>query len=179
MTARSATAWIAFFLILAVAGLRLMDGGAVERRNPSAQDPSGGRPGSVFTAHTVRVVDGDTIEVRRAGRRDTVRYIGVDTPESVKPDTPVQCFAKAASRFNERLVEGRDVQLTLDREPRDKYGRLLAYVAIDGKSVNAALLSRGYARTLEIPPNTARAVAFRRLEDSAQAAGRGLWGACR
>ncbi len=179
MSPRSATAWIALFAVVAAAGLHLMDGGEAAQRKTTTRGSLGEQPERILTARTLRVVDGDTINVQSNGRRDTVRYIGVDTPESVKPDTPVECFAKAASHFNEQLVEGRDVQLTLDREPRDKYGRLLAYVAVSGRSVNAELLRRGYARTIEIPPNTSRAATFRRLEDSAQAAGRGLWGACR
>ena len=77
-------------------------------------------------ARVVRVVDGDTVVVRTGGRDERVRYIGVDTPESVKPGTPVQCFAKAASAANKRLVEGREVRLVLDAETRDRYGRRLA-----------------------------------------------------
>lgn len=182
MSARSATAWIAIFAILAVAGLRLFDdpgAGGDPRGGESAAaiDPAE-RPGHVADVRVTRVVDGDTIKVRLAGRQVTVRYIGVDTPETVKPGAPVECFGKAASHFNERLVAGRQVRLTLDREPRDRYGRLLAYVDIGGRSVNAELLRRGYARTIEISPNTARAAEFRRLENAAQAAGKGIWQAC-
>jgi micrococcal nuclease len=127
----------------------------------------------------VRVVDGDTIAVAAAdGRRDVVRYIGVDTPESVKPGTPVQCYAKAASHENARLVAGRRVRLRLDAEPRDRYGRLLAYVYRDGVLVNARLLQGGFARTLTIPPNDHFAKRFSLLQLRARAAGRGLWGRC-
>jgi micrococcal nuclease len=120
-----------------------------------------------------------------------VRYIGVDTPESVKPGVPVQCFAKQASAFNRRLVAGRAVRLRLGPEHRDRYGRLLAYVFLEGgksaggKStggkaafVNAVLLRRGYARTLAIPPNTRLAARFDRLERVATHRGRGLWSRC-
>src|ERR1700753_395595 len=69
-----------------------------------------------------RVVDGDTIVVRIDGREDRVRYIGIDTPESVKPGVHVQCYAKTASHENEKLVEGRTVKLVVDREERDRYG---------------------------------------------------------
>ena len=81
---------------------------------------------------------------RSAAGPRRVRYIGVDTPESVKPGTPVQCFAKAASHFNERLVDGQRVRLRFDAERRDRYGRLLAYVyrARDGLFVNAELVRR-------------------------------------
>ena len=132
-------------------------------------------------ARVVRVVDGDTIAVRLHGRRERVRYIGVDTPESVKPGTPVQCYAKPASHFNERLVEGRRVRLRYGPEHYDRYGRVLAYVYLASDRhafVNAELVRRGYARTLEIAPNTQFAGRFARLERRAQREGLGLWSAC-
>jgi len=136
--------------------------------------------GRKSAGQVVRVVDGDTIHVRVDGRREKVRYIGVDTPESVKPGTPVQCFAKRASALNARLVEGEQVRLVLDAEERDRYGRVLAYVyrARDGLFVNAALVRRGYAQPLTIPPNVAHAGEFRRLAATARRQGRGLWSSC-
>jgi micrococcal nuclease len=141
--------------------------------------------GHAESARVVRVIDGDTIEVSIDGTEEDVRYIGVDTPETVKPEAPVQCFGPQASAQNHRLVEGRTVRLVFDRERRDAYGRLLAYVYMRargdaGKSrfVNAALVRDGYARTLTIAPNTAHASQLRRLEARAGRAGRGLWGAC-
>ncbi len=138
-------------------------------------------PGQRVSARVVRVVDGDTIHVR-AGRtaEETVRYIGVDTPESVKPDTPVQCYAKVAGHRNATLVAGRAVTLVVGAEPRDRYGRLLAYVfrAEDGRFVNAALVEGGFARTLTIPPNDRYAARFAALQAGARAADRGLWGRC-
>jgi micrococcal nuclease len=133
------------------------------------------------TAQVTRVVDGDTVAVRVDGRGERVRLIGIDTPESVKPGTRVQCFAKAASAEIRRLLAGRGVTLRYDAERRDRYGRLLAYVyrSGDGLFVNAALAERGYARTLTIPPNVAHAALFARLARSARRRGRGLWGACR
>ena len=138
--------------------------------------PAGGKS----AGRVVRVVDGDTIHVQVGGRREKVRYIGVDTPESVKPGTPVQCFAKRASAFNARLVDGEQVRLVLDAEERDRYGRLLAYVyrARDGLFVNATLVRRGYAVPLTIPPNVAHADEFRRLAATARRKGRGLWSSC-
>lgn len=140
----------------------------------------GGDGGSPRTARVVRVVDGDTIKVAVGGRTDTVRYIGIDTPESVKPGTPVQCFAKAASAANARLVSGRVVRLVPDAESRDRYGRLLAYVyrARDGVFVNARLVQAGYARTLTIRPNTHFASRFSVLQNVAKSERRGLWGRC-
>jgi micrococcal nuclease len=140
----------------------------------------GGEDRDPREARVVRVVDGDTIAVETGGRRETVRYIGVDTPESVKPNTPVQCFAKAASAANRRLVAGRTVRLVLDAEQRDRYGRLLAYVyrARDGVFVNERLVRDGYARTLTIRPNDHFASRFSVLQNSAKSARRGLWGRC-
>jgi micrococcal nuclease len=136
--------------------------------------------GAFGEARVVRVVDGDTISVVLDGREERVRYIGIDTPESVKPGTPVQCFAERASAANARLVAGRRVRLVADVEQRDRYGRLLAYVyrESDGAFVNAALVRDGFARTLTIPPNVAHAAEFAGLARGARRAGRGLWRAC-
>jgi micrococcal nuclease len=131
------------------------------------------------TVYAIRAVDGDTIEARIDGRAEDVRYIGVDTPETVKPGTPVQCFGHRASRFNQRLVEGRRLRLVFGVERRDVYGRLLAYAYIGHRFVNAELVRRGLARTLEISPNTQHSALFRRLEQGAARVGRGLWGRCR
>jgi micrococcal nuclease len=153
-------------LIAAALILRPWEGGA----------PKGG-PRSAH-AYVVRAIDGDTIEARIEGTLEDVRYIGVDTPETVKPDTPVQCFGPRASAFNHRLVEGRQVRLVFGVERRDAYGRLLAYVYLDRRLVNSMLVRRGLARSLTIPPNDRLAPLFRRLELRAARNGRGLWGAC-
>ena len=155
---------------------------AVAAYTATAGDDSGGSPEreGARVGKVVRVVDGDTIHVRVGDTREKVRYIGVDTPESVKPGTPVQCFGRRASEFNTRFVGGERVRLVLDAEERDRYGRLLAYVyrVRDGRFVNAALVRRGYAQALTIPPNVAHAEEFRRLGSAARRAGRGLWSAC-
>ena len=137
-------------------------------------------PAAPDTARVVRVVDGDTIRVGLPSGEEPVRYIGIDTPESVKPGTPVQCFAKRASAHNEQLVGGEDVRLRFDVERRDRYGRLLAYVyrADDGAFVNARLVRDGYARTLTIPPNVRYAGSFAALARTAREHRRGLWRAC-
>jgi micrococcal nuclease len=130
------------------------------------------------TAPVVRVIDGDTIEARIGSELEDVRLIGVDTPETVKPGTPVQCFGPRASAFTHRLLEGRVVHLVFGVERRDVYGRLLAYARLGRRFVNAALVRRGLARSLTIPPNDRHAPLFQRLERSAARSGRGLWGAC-
>ena len=166
--------------VIVIAAVLARGGGA--RRRTVAAARAGSPDGGSATrggppAPVARVVDGDTI-VLRGGER--VRYIGMDTPESVKPGTPVQCFGKAASHENARLVEGRQVRLRYDTERQDRYGRTLAYVyrASDGLFVNAELVRRGYARQLTIPPDVAHAGLFGRLAAQARQRGRGLWRAC-
>ena len=96
-------------------------------------------------AEVLRVIDGDTIEVELGGAEEDVRYIGIDTPESVVPGEPVECFGKEASAANERLVEGETVRLVFDAERRDHYGRLLAYVYV-GEHVRQREPGRGRLR---------------------------------
>jgi micrococcal nuclease len=138
----------------------------------------GDPPARSASAYVLRTVDGDTIEVLIDGRHEDVRYIGVDTPETVKQGTPVQCFGPRAHRFNSRLVTHRRVRLVFGVERRDVYGRLLAYVYLDGRMVNGELARRGLARILTIPPNDRFADRFKRLQSAAARAGRGLWGGC-
>jgi micrococcal nuclease len=141
-------------------------------------------PAGPLSARVTHVVDGDTIDVElRDGDEETVRYIGIDTPETVKPGTPVQCGGPRAHVVNGRLVGGRTVTLRFDEERRDVYGRLLAYVYLPRSGrrplfVNAELARLGLARTLTIPPNDSFAPLFARLADRAGVRGRGLWGSC-
>ena len=149
-------------------------------------DGGSSEPSGPVSARVTHVVDGDTIDVTMPdGAEESVRYIGIDTPETVKPDTPVQCGGPEAHEANERLVGGRTVTLRFDAERRDIYHRLLAYVYLPGAGpgghplfVNAELVRRGLARTLTIPPNDSFASLFARLAARAGAAGRGLWGSC-
>ncbi len=138
-------------------------------------------PPSDGTATVHTVVDGDTITVSIAGRRETVRLIGVDTPESVHPTKPVECFGPESSAFTSSLLpEGTAVRLVRDIEARDIYGRLLAYVtrADDGLFVNLALLEQGMAVPLSIEPNSTHQRVFAEAAHRAATAGLGLWGAC-
>jgi micrococcal nuclease len=132
------------------------------------------QPGTV-----VRTVDGDTIVVAFAGgHRESVRILGVDTPETVKPNTPVQCFGPEASHYTHDRLLGRRVSLEFDSETRDLYGRLLAYVYIAGARFDDELLRRGYGRLLVIAPNDLHARAMLDAETEARRARRGLWRAC-
>jgi micrococcal nuclease len=143
------------------------DGGA------AADDP--GR------AEVVRVVDGDTIVVAIAGVDERVRLIGIDTPESVDPRSPVDCFGLEASAAAKALLpEGTEVQLVRDVEARDRYDRLLAYVykVDDGTFVNRALAEQGYAEVATFPPNVAHTEELVAAVARARAGGLGLWGAC-
>jgi len=130
------------------------------------------------TRTVARVVDGDTFDLRDGTR---VRVIGVNTPET----RPVpQCFGLQAKQLTASVIPpGSRVRLSVDREPRDRYGRALRYVAFrdrDGtwRDLGAFLLRRGAARTMIIPPNDSRADLYAGLEARARAAGRGLWGVC-
>ena len=132
-----------------------------------------------YTAVVSRVVDGDTIVVVYPdGRTDKVRMIGVDTPETHKPGTPVQCYGPEAERFTRKALDGKGVRLELDRDERDRYERLLAYVYIDGKRFEDQLLQRGFARQLTIRPNNRYARDFLALETTAKRQARGLWKSC-
>lgn len=120
-----------------------------------------------------RVVDGDTIELESGER---IRYLLVDTPEST---TSTECFGEEARAFNASIVEGEEVGLSYDIECRDRFDRLLAYVTVGDRDVNALLVERGYACVLFIAPNGAeRRDAYEALEAAAQASGAGHWGAC-
>lgn len=123
-----------------------------------------------------RVVDGDTIEVDYRGSTVDIRLIGVDTPETVHPSEPVECFGPAASRFTTTSLTGETVRLEFDVERRDHYGRMLAYVWDDGKLFNSALVQRGFATVSTYPPNVRHAGLFVQLEREARENDRGLWG---
>jgi micrococcal nuclease len=177
MGTRRTRGLIGSLMLLALLGLVIFSDPG-EDRGPSGE-PGGAEPrGKSAGAYVTRVIDGDTIEVSIDGQADEVRYIGIDTPETVKPETPVECFGPQASALNHRLVQHRAVRLGFDRERRDVYGRLLAYVYVGNDFVNARLVALGYARTLTIPPNVAHAGLFHRLARAAGRAGRGLWGSC-
>ena len=126
----------------------------------------------------VDVLDGDTIVVARGTSRDTIRLLGIDTPETHHPTKPVQCFGPEASDYTTRRLAGRFVRLEDDVETHDIYGRHLAYVYVDGRRFDDELLEKGYARLLVIEPNHAHARAMLDEELDAKRHRRGLWGEC-
>lgn len=172
MGRRARRRMVRLFLLAVVAGLILVGSG---------RWPSQGQTGADDPAEVVRVVDGDTVVVRLAGREEPVRLIGIDTPESVDPRSPVECFGRQASERTAALLpEGTAVRLVRDVEARDRYDRLLAYVyrAEDDTFVNLTLVEEGFASVATFPPNVAHTSDFQVAAARARDAGLGLWSAC-
>jgi endonuclease YncB( thermonuclease family) len=172
-------AWIAAFLIEgAPAGLPVVEGGAAAAAQAStaaAAATSGPPPASVppgaVAARLSRVVDGDTIQVVTEGITETVRYVGIDTPERGRPGF------QTASDANATLLGEGALWLAKDRSDRDRYGRLLRYAYnAEGMMVNQALVAQGWAQPVEYPPDTAYAAELRQAAVEAARAGRGFWG---
>ena len=165
---RRVRGWAVLVALLAAASL-------AGWRLGTARAPSGPEAGP---ARVISVIDGDTLDVAWGGRTERVRLLGVDAPETVDPRRPVGCFGPEASAYTSRRLAGRSVRLTFDRQHRDRFGRLLAHLEIDGRRFNDELLAGGYARLLVIPPNGRYARTMLDEELAARAARRGLWGAC-
>jgi micrococcal nuclease len=123
----------------------------------------------------VAVIDGDTIVISGG---EKVRYLGINTPETHRPDKLPEYCGEAAFEANRRLVAGKTVRLEFDQRLRDKYGRLLAYVYVDNLFVNAELIRQGYAQVSSYRDNQRHDAEFQRLQRSAIEARRGLWGGC-
>lgn len=125
-------------------------------------------------SRVVRVVDGDTIEIE-GGQK--VRYIGINTPETVDPRREPQCFGKAASKANSGLVAEQEIYLEKDISETDRYGRLLRYVylATDSASINEQLVKAGYAVASSYPPDVKYQEKFKKAEEEARENKQGLW----
>ena len=145
-------------------------------------------PAGYEEAVVSRAVDGDTIEVEVTGRVEgpgageaaigesyDVRLLGIDTPESVSPREPVECFGHEASAATAALLQGASVKLVKDVEERDGFDRLLRYVYLGAELANARLVANGYASALTYPPNVRHSELLVQLERDARAANRGLW----
>lgn len=163
---------VVILLVLAILGGGLQQHGQVSLPSNVKIDPG--------YYEVTRVSDGDTIKVRIAGKVETVRLIGIDTPEEFDRRKPVQCFAKAAADHMHELVEGKSVRLEGDptNSDRDKYHRLLRYVYLrDGSLVNAVQIEQGYAFAYVLYPFS-KMDQFRELERQARENSRGLWAGC-
>lgn len=147
-------------------------------------------PGGFEDALVTRVVDGDTIEVEitghslgpgagdaQPGQTYDVRLIGIDTPESVDPNSPIECFGQEASAATEALLEEQTVRLVADVEEADRYDRLLRYVYLGEEMANARLVTNGYAFAYTYPPSVRHSELFVALEREAREGERGLWAA--
>lgn len=153
----------------------------------------GSQVGWLPTAHTItinsfptqslkidHIRDGDTFEGiytsgKQKGERTVIRLIGVDTPETVKPNTPVQNYGPEASAYTKSILNKQTVYISTDQS-NDVYGRTLAYVFLkDGSLFNADLVSKGYARAMNIAPNTRWASLYTELEEMAKSEHIGLW----
>jgi micrococcal nuclease len=167
-----------------VLGLLLLGACTTHAPNSASGVPSNSAlaEGALETnSEVLGVTDGDTITVRVNGTKEKVRLIGIDTPETKKPDTPVQCFGPEASAFTASLLPvGTPLHLERDVEARDKYGRLLAYayLATDGTFVNLQIVRQGFARLLTFPPNVAHVDEFVAAARAAEAENIGLWAGC-
>ena len=142
--------------------------------------------GDFISGVVTRVVDGDTADVRVGGQNRRVRFLGVDTPETVHPNKPVQYYGKEASNFTKESLTGKTVWLEYDSSPTDRYNRHLAYIwtskprsvtesAMRNEMFNAKLLLEGYAKVMIIKPNKKYETLFRKFESEAKSAKRGLW----
>ncbi len=156
-------------LLVIVALVALAVGYSIGIARPSAATP-------YEEAVVVRVIDGDTIELED-GRR--VRYIGIDTPETVHPEKDVECYGPEATARNRELVEGKNVELQAGVEESDRYGRLLRYVHVDGRFVNALLVAEGYAHASPFGNERRFRQVFAQLEQYSQLRDRGMWAECK
>lgn len=134
-------------------------------------------------ARVVRVIDGDTISVVLNGTNETIRFLGIDTPETSHPTKPVECYGEEASqRLSQLLPRDSVVRLERDIEGRDRYDRILAYVYLPSEPndihLNWLMVAEGYATTLPIDPNRTYRSVLAEAERQAKTSNRGLWGAC-
>jgi len=148
---------------------------AAEKLNREVPADTAGDSGRI-AATVIKVVDGDTFDARFAdGSVERVRLILIDTPETKHPRIGEQPFGKEASDFTAKLLTGKKVELELDVQERDQYGRILAYAYVGGKMVNKLLLEKGLARVAVFPPNTKYVDEFRKIQDEARKKGIGIW----
>lgn len=138
-------------------------------------DSTLGASTSADIVEVTRVVDGDTIVV---SNKKTVRLIGINTPETVDPHRPTQCFGKEASDKTKELLLHKVVRLEKDVSEIDRYGRLLRYVFIGNDMINKILVEEGYAQAVSYPPDVKYIPLLKDAERTARENNKGLWGIC-
>ncbi len=122
------------------------------------------------------VIDGDTIVLVNG---ETLRYVGIDTPEEFDERKPVQCFAIEAAAKNKELVEGKLVTIQKDVSTKDRYGRWLGFVYLeDGTFINMKMVADGFAFSYPFPPDISKAIEFSAAEKTAREKKLGLWSGC-
>lgn len=131
-------------------------------------------------AHVTKVVDGDTIDVHIGNVTKRVRLIGINTPETVAPGVPVQCYGPEASAAMKNLVSDRDIILTSDTSQLDvdRYGRLLRYAYLGNVFVNEYMVQQGFAFEYTYDRPYQFQTQFKAAQEEARAAKRGLWSQC-
>jgi micrococcal nuclease len=161
--------WQAFLLVVLLLALA-----ALQQWRPELFERAAPRPLEPGTYRVARVVDGDTLVLADPAER--VRLIGADTPETVKPNWPVEPCGPEAAAFTREFLSGGEARLEFDGEPRDKYGRILAYVWVRDRMLNEELIRAGLARAeLQYHYSAAIKARFRRAEAEARTAHRGIW----
>jgi micrococcal nuclease len=156
-----------------LAALALLAALAAATTTAEAQTVAG--PAGAGPAYVTRVVEGDTVYAEVGGRLEAVRYLGVNAPRIEHPTRGTDLYAMVAREANRRLVEGKWIRLVFDGQPRDRFGRLLAYVWVDDVFVNAALTHLGFAEAAATTTVTRYGEYFRSLETGARQDARGLW----
>jgi micrococcal nuclease len=179
---RHRSSWLLLGVVLVLASCAAeADSGGGTGLGTSEEAPSpgtgSGTPGRVG-ARVTRVVDGDTFEAALRGDIVDVRMIGIDTPETVHPTLPVECFGPESAAFTERRLAGQRIGLEFDVERIDQFGRTLAYVWVGRRLFNEEIVRQGYATVTTFPPNVAHVERFVEAERKARRDGLGLWSAC-
>ncbi len=163
--------WLVFIVLVAILAFAVIRLGSLQKK------VSFNQPGLYAVS---QFIDGDTIQVDMNGTAETVRMIGVDTPETHRPNTPVQCYGPQASDYTKKLIGSNKVRLQADPldTNRDRYGRLLRYVYLpDGRMVETKLITNGYGFAYTQFPFT-KSDEFKADESAAMTSRRGLWASC-
>lgn len=148
-----------------------MDSGSATNEKVKIQDEA-----KKIEAKVERIIDGDSAVISFNDQTEKVRFIGVDTPETVHPEKGEQPYGKEASNYTKSRLEGQSVELEFDVQERDQYGRILAYIWIGDEHFNLTLVQEGYAVASTWPPNVKYADLYRKAQREAREADKGLWG---